>query len=559
MTFLVFLLGCFFTILSTLILSYISIATVLGPWIAPTLIISSIGISGILQKMRQKSLSLQDIVKIESTGAVGGIIATAIGFSLPMIFFLEPETFSPWMAHPFYFCYMICTICLAGGALGLCIGRLLSKDLIKKYSLPFPVSELTFRVANANNKIGSAKALIWGVASTLGILALRDGIGKWKGLIPKYIPLFPSIFQNDLCLSIRPMLWSIGYVTGLQTLFPLLIGLISKYLILYPINYHSKLLPISLFAPYSELQVAFAFCSGILLYEVFDGIPGFKKIASKITLNVPEVKTNILWLVNIVITHKIKKKPDIPFISKLIIYVEPVVSITLTCTLLTYFKFSLLAQLALIVFTTIATYQICVISGKIGLVQFGRFSTMVAIPMYLLFGLNFVQVTVIYIFFGVCAAVASDLLFDYKTGSLCNISSATMHRYQWLGLLVSALSSGFIFWLLFTHLTIGSPDLLAQRALSKAAIIQTFKFDKYIVAIGFFFAFILKKFKLSPAMTFGGILMPNDMTFALVIGGLIAHLTKGSDHLDTKEFFSAGVFSSESIWVFIKIISKIFV
>jgi uncharacterized oligopeptide transporter (OPT) family protein len=502
---------------------------------------------------------LQDIVKIESTGAVGGIIATAIGFSLPMIFFLEPETFSHWMAHPFYFCYMICTICLAGGALGLCIGRLLSKDLIKKYSLPFPVSELTFRVACANNKVGSAKALIWGVASTLGILALRDGIGKWKGLIPRYIPLFPSIFQNDLCLSIRPMLWSIGYVTGLQTLFPLLIGLISKYLILYPINNHSKYLPISLFAPYSDLQVAFAFCSGILLYEIFDAIPGLMGKNFKIMPVLSTLKSKFASIINTIITHKIKKKPDIPLSSKLIIYVEPVISVALTCILLTYFKFSLPAQLALIGFTTIATYQICVISGKIGLVQFGRFSTMVALPMYLLFGLNFVQVTVIYIFFGVCAAVASDLLFDYKTGSLCSITSATMHRYQWLGLLVSALSSGFIFWLLFTHLTIGSPDLLAQRALGKAAIIQTFQFDRYIVTIGFFFALVLKKFKISPAMTFGGILMPNDMTFALVIGGLIAHFTKGKDNQDAKEFFSAGVFSSESIWVFIKIISKIFI
>jgi uncharacterized oligopeptide transporter (OPT) family protein len=355
------------------------------------------------------------------------------------------------------------------------------------------------------------------------------------------------------------MLWAIGYVTGLQTLFPLLIGLLSKYLILYPLNFHSEYLPFKLFTPYSNLQVAFAFCCGILVYEIFHGIPSFKKITSKMTLNIPEIKNNFLRLVNTVITHKIKKKPDIPLISKIIIYVEPIICVSLTFILLSYFNFSLLAQLALIIFTIIATYQICVISGKIGLVQFGRFSLFVTLPMYILFNLNFVQATVVCTFFNVCAAVASDLLFDYKTGSLCNITSATMHRYQWLGLLISALSCGFIFWLLFTHLKIGSPDLFAQRAQSKAVIIQTFQFDKYIVMIGFFFAFILKKFKISPAMTFGGILMPNDMTFALVIGGLVAHLTKGKDNQSEKDFFSAGVFSSESIWVFIKIVSKIFV
>ena len=149
--------------------------------------------------------------------------------------------------------------------------------------------------------------------------------------------------------------------------------------------------------------------------------------------------------------------------------------------------------------------------------------------------------------------------FDYKTGSLSGITQVKMHSYQWLGLIISALSAGLVFWLLFTYLKIGSPELFAQRAQAKAAIIQTFKFDKYIIAVGFLFAFVLKKLKISPAMTFGGILMPNDMTFALITGGVISHFTKHKNNNSLKDFFCAGVFSSESIWVFIKIIFKIFI
>jgi hypothetical protein len=559
MTFLILLLGCFFTILSILILSYISVATILGPWIAPTIILFCIGISEILAQIRQKSLSLQDIIKIQAMAAGGGIIATAIGFSIPIIFFLENETFVHWMGHPFYFCGMIGITCLAGGALGLCSARIFSKTLIKKNALPFPVSHLTFQIAATKNRNFEGSPLFYGIASTLGLLILRDGICKWNGLIPKYISILPSVFQNELTISIRPMLWAIGYSTGLETLIPLLVGLLSKYLILYPLNYHSKYLSLGLFQPYSTIQFAFAFCCGILLYEIFHAIPRHSEIIPKIKIFALTAKNRISSITKSIVAHKIKTKPNLPFISKIIMYVEPAIAIVLAFILLSYFQFPILAQIALIIFSVIGTYQICFISGKIGLVQFGRFSTLIALPMYILFHLNFVQVTIVCTFFNICAAVASDLLFDYKTGSFCNIPQVKMHGYQWVGLIVSSLSAGFIFWLLFTYLKIGSPELFAQRAQAKAAIIQTFKFDKFIVVAGFIFAFILKKFKISPAMTFGGILMPNDMTFALITGGLITHLTKHKAHQSEKDFFCAGVFSSESIWVFIKIISKVFV
>jgi len=463
------------------------------------------------------------------------------------------------MAHPFYFCGMIGIICLAGGALGLCTARIFSKTLIKKNALPFPVSRLTFQIASTKNNKFEGKSLLYGIASTLGLLILRDGIGKWKGLIPKYIPVLPSIFQNELTISIRPMLWAIGYSTGLVTLIPLLVGLLSKYLLLYPLNYHSLYLPISLFKPYSTIQFAFAFCCGILLYEIFHAIPHYDEIIPKSKFFLFSTKNRMSNLARNILTHKIKTKPNIPFISKIIMYIEPMITVALAFVLLSYFQFPILAQISLIIFSVIGTYQICLISGKIGLVQFGRFSTLVALPMYILFSLNFIQVTIVCIFFNICAAVASDLLFDYKTGSFCDITQVKMHSYQWLGLVISSLSAGLIFWLLFTYLEIGSPELFAQRAQAKAAIIQTFRFDKYIVAIGFIFAFILKKFKINPAMTFGGILMPNDMTFALITGGVISHFTKHENNNSLKDFFCAGVFSSESIWVFIKIIFKIFI
>jgi uncharacterized oligopeptide transporter (OPT) family protein len=558
MNFLAILLGIFFTVVSVLILSYVSIATILGPWIAPTIILFSTVISSLLLRIRQKSFSLQDLVKIQAIAAGGGIIATGVGFSLPIIFFLEPEVFDQWMKAPGYFCCMLGIVCFVGGLLGLCLGRLFSKSLIKKKGLPFPVSQLTFNVAAAEQQTGKIKALLAGISSTLFLLFLRDGIGRWKGCLPRYFSLFPSIFQDELSLSIRPMLWATGYCAGLETVLPLLVGLFSKYLILYPLNNHARFLPIALFQPYTPMQIAFAFCCGILLYEVFYAIPRYDKIFPKLRTFYETAKNKASLLANNFRKHRTGFKPRLSLISKVILYGEPIIALVSTFLLLSYFKFSLLAQIALILFSLVACYQVCFISGEVGLVQLGRFSTLVTLPMYILFRLSFVQITIVCVFFNVCAAVASDLLFDYKTGSLCGIEQTRMHRYQWLGLAISALSIGAVLWLLFSYHTIGSPELFAQRAQAKAAIILTFRFDKIVIFAGFLFAFILKKFKISPAMTFGGILMPNNMTFALLTGGFLNYFLRKSKNSAFFDFFSAGVFSSESLWVFINIFVKIF-
>jgi hypothetical protein len=213
-----------------------------------------------------------------------------------------------------------------------------------------------------------------------------------------------------------------------------------------------------------------------------------------------------------------------------------------------------LAQVALLSFTAIATYQICLISGEIGLLQLGRFAMLVMVPMYFLFKLNFVQITMSCVFFNICAATASDFLFDRKTGTYCGISKAQTYKYQILGLLVAASCLGLFMWLLFTNLQLGSPELFAQRAQAKAVLIQAIKFDPFVVMAGFLFAFVLRSFKISPARVFGGIVMPNKILLSLLLGAAVSSVLKNNEQL---QFFSAGVFSSESLWIFACIAGKL--
>jgi hypothetical protein len=109
-------------------------------------------------------------------------------------------------------------------------------------------------------------------------------------------------------------------------------------------------------------------------------------------------------------------------------------------------------------------------------------------------------------------------------------------------------------WLLFTNLQLGSPELFAQRAQAKAVLIQAIKFDPFVVMAGFLFAFVLRSFKISPAMVFGGIVMPNKILLSLLLGAAVSSVLKNNEQL---QFFSAGVFSSESLWIFACIAGKL--
>jgi hypothetical protein len=186
------------------------------------------------------------------------------------------------------------------------------------------------------------------------------------------------------------------------------------------------------------------------------------------------------------------------------------------------------------------------------MLPFGRFSTFIVIPLLLLFKLSAVQATIVCVFFDICAATASDLLFDYKIGELCALDQKKMYRYQWIGLIATSLSIGIILWLLFTRLHIGSEAFFAQRGKAKALLLQSLCFDKYIVGAGILFGWILKKCKLNPTMVFGGLIMPNSISIGLILGSLGTLVVKKTERLQP---LCGGILASESLWTLITILS----
>ena len=209
--------------------------------------------------------SNKEIALIQTASSVGGVIAMGIGFTLPMLYFLDPTQFNDWLATPAYFCAIIASACLTAGGLGICLARSYAHKLIEQEKLAFPVSGLIYKTITSQSQTKQAKSMFTGFFSAVTLTVLRDGVLWFPGIIKRTWYVVPSMFGKDLAFSIWPMVWSMGFIAGMGIVFRLLIGFLSRYFVLYPLNYHSQYLPFAAFAPLQDCRFAMAFCSGFVL------------------------------------------------------------------------------------------------------------------------------------------------------------------------------------------------------------------------------------------------------------------------------------------------------
>ncbi len=523
-------LSIFLSIFSTAVMSYISMATPIGPWIAPTLVLCAMFFFKLLgQQGRGSSIAL-----ITAAGSVGGILATGFGFSFPTLYFLDPDLFNRLMAEPVYFASLLTGFALAAGCFGFMIANLVEDKLIVQDELAFPIGQLVHKMIAATNQIRKAYELMAGFLGTAAFCFLQDGLFVFKGIIPKSVTLVPALHIGVLRIplvrfDIWPLVWAIGFVTGHVIAIPLAVGALSKIFLVDPIN---RLFFIEL----SNIEFVLAFCSGMVLYGALISFIGLPKM----------IMQGITWVKNNGFgrnaVRKNKKLDRTKLIEMLVLVLTPIL-------VLSYHSFSWIVQIYLLLFTFVCTYQIAVIAGKIGLAPLGRFATFVMVPAMLLFPLNVVHIVLIATFVEVCGGVAADILFGRKLARRAGINLRMVKAYQYLGLVISSLAVGVVFWMLINHFGLGSEQLFAYKAQSRSLLIDAKRFDFYALIIGAVFSFMLKYIKVNPMLVLGGLLMPIHISLGLIFGGMLTLFVKDREEWDP---FWSGVFASNSVWMLFK-------
>jgi uncharacterized oligopeptide transporter (OPT) family protein len=522
------LLATFFSAFSTSVMSYITLATPIGPWMGPTLAL----MGTVLVKCFSRYLTTETMLLAVISGSLGGILATAISFSFPTFYFLNPSLFNQWTSNPFQFIGALFALAVTGGGLGLWVAYMCKDALLKNKELPFPVGKLVYEIATASNQKNKSQQLAGGFFGTFIYCFMQATTWFRTTIVASPLTLLskfrlgcfmiPAI-QFDL--SLMPMLWSIGFIAGHLITIPLLVGALTRV-------FFADLVQCWFFPYLTSSEFMLAFCSGMVLSgavtSLFTTPAKMWKFFSK-----SGVKT---------------KTFDIDVIMKIVLQPSVLIMLTLCFGVLSFFNFSLLAQIYLVAFAGVCTYQIVVIAGKIGMALLGRFATFVMLPGLFLFGFNAVQVTIVATFVELCGGIATEILFGLKTAQLANINKRDTFYFQVFGLILSSFVVSVVFWLLVTHFQLGSGQLFAQRSQARALLVQAGNFDYTVVAIGVAFGFVLKQFKMNPMLVLGGLLMSLSLTLGLVTGGLSTFLYKDKQKLEP---LCSGMYAANSLWMII--------
>ncbi len=522
---------------STAILSYISLAVPIGPWIEPTIVLIAMLMLGLL--MRNVSLHARShaLTLVTAGASIGGILATGCGFAFPTLYFLDQEFFTKWLQSPLYFMSIMTGISLTAGSLGLVLANACEHYLLDSQGMSFPIGQLAHKMIGAQNQLRKSRELALGFIVSAAYSVLQ----AISGFIPASITMgtthswgLITIPSLKLPLAYIPMLWSIGFVTGHVIAIPLAVGIFSKLVIINPLStaYFSHIKP---------EEFLLAFCSGLIAYGALLSFFELPKFLIAFIKNKSKQGTDYSL-------KNLQSRLPTSFV-----FLEWLLVLTSTCAVLYYFNFSVIAQLYIIIFTLICAYQLLVIGGKIGLAPMGKFATFVMLPGIFLFGFNAVQATFVATFVEICGGVAVDVLFGRKMARLAGVEPTTVMLFQWLGVFISSLAVGGIFWILITHFGLGSEHLVAQRAQSRALLINAQSFDFFAVLAGALFGALLKDLHVNPMLVLGGVLMPLEWSLILMLSGLSTYLV--NDRESQYPLWS-GVFAANSLWMLVKALLK---
>lgn len=522
-------LALLFTVVATSIMSYISMATPIGPWVETIIILGGILLFQVIRQIITIPVGALGF----ATGAagIGGIVATACGFSFPTLYFLDKSLFVSYLSEPLYFSALMAGLVLAGGLYGYCIALCYQHEFLATEGMSFAIGELNAKMINAGHSIKQATVLGIGFVSSL----LYSLFQTFSGLIPTIVRIIPKYSYGRfgfeglvLRTDLAPMLFAIGFVAGHVLALPLITGVLARWVILAPLK--------TFFFPQLSFEnVILAFAGGLVVHSALHGIKEiptiiigtYKKISKNTTASKNFIEDWFSW-------------------SKLS---QMVLVLGCIFAFLWYCKFTLLEQLYLLVFSFVSTYQLMIIGGKIGMAPMGRFATWALLPSLLIFGYDPLKATVISTFVELAGGVAVDTLFGQKMAQEAQLQKKTMAQYQLLGLIASALCIGILFWLLISRFGLGSPELLVQRAQGRNLLIHAFHFNYILLVGGIIFGFVLQKIKINPLLVLGGMVMAPDISFVLIAGGLSTFLFKDKEAIYP---LWSGVFAASSLWMILK-------
>lgn len=500
--------------------------------------IIAVGLSAALKRKG----ALGENVIIQSIGQNSGLIVAGAIFTIPALYILELE------AH-FYQIFFASTF---GGILGILFLIPFRKYFVAEMhgKFPFPEATATTEVLVAGEK-GGKQALVLVVSGLVG--GIYDFIiatfGWWNEVFTTRVFAFGEKLAQDFKLVFRlnvgAAVMGLGYIVGLKYAAIIVAGsFVSWYLLVPVISYigagltepfgtgASKLISAMSAEEIFKQYVRHIGIGGIAMAGIIGIIRSSKIIRDAISLGVKEIFEKKDGS-----TSTVRTQLDL---SMKTIVIGLIASAIL---LFVFFHFGVLNNLgwtiaALLIVLIISFLFTTVAANAIAIVGTNPVSGMTLMTLILSsiiltsIGLKGKEGMIAALIIGgvVCTALsmAGGFITDLKIGYWLGSTPRKQEQWKFLGVLVSALTVGFVIMVLNeTYGFKGDNALVAPQANAMAAVIQPLMDQQpapwTLYIVGAILAATLTMIKV-PALAFAlGMYIPLELNTPLLVGGLIAH------------------------------------
>jgi putative OPT family oligopeptide transporter len=496
---------------------------------------------GVSTLMKIKSPLGQNVI-IQSIGQNSGLIVAGAIFTIPALYILN-------LNAEFYQIFLASTF---GGFLGILFLVPFRKYFVAEMhgQFPFPEATATTEILVAGEK-GGKQALVLVVSGLIG--GIYDFIiatfGWWSEVFTTRVFGFGEMLADKFKLVFRLNLGAavmgLGYIVGLKYAAIIAAGsFVSWYLLIPVISFigsgltetfgtgATKLISAMSAEEIFRQYVRHVGIGGIAMAGIIGIIRSSKIIRDAITLGFNEIFEK-----KHANNTQLRTQRDLPM--KII-----VVGIVLTAILLLVFFYMgvvynigwALAGLLIVLvisflFTTVAANAIAIVGTNP--VSGMTLMTLILSSIILTsVGLKGSSGMIAALIIGgvVCTALsmAGGFITDLKIGYWLGSTPLKQERWKFLGVLVSALTVGFVIMILNeTYGFVGDGALVAPQANAMAAVIQPLMDQQpapwTLYIVGAILALVLTMIKV-PALAFAlGMYIPLELNTPLLVGGLIAH------------------------------------
>lgn len=485
---------------------------------------------GVYRLCRKKDTILESNM-VQTIGSAGESLAAGAIFTMPALFLWAQEegTKMPSIME-------IALIALIGGLLGICFMVPLRKALIVKEhgTLPYPEGTACAEVLLAGEKGGANASVVF---LGMGIAALLKFIVDGLKVVSSAVTVTIQKIHGEISAQVYPALVSVGYICGFKIASYMFAGGVLGWLVLIPMIYlfgaDTTLFPASvsvhelweqagasgIWSSYIRYIGAGAVATGGIVSlikslplivrtfaDAMKGLKGSGKQANELRTE-KDLKMSVVLIMLAILIVAIAVTPVIPIdvIGAIVIVIFGFFFATVSSRMVGLVGSSNNPVSGMAIATLLATTVLLKATGHTGM---SGMTAAIAIGSVIC----------------IVAAMAGDMSQDLKTGYILGATPVKQQYGEMIGTVVSAVTIGFVLYLLNAAWGFGTPELSAPQATLMKMIVEGVMGGNLpwtLVFIGVFIALAVELLGI-PVLPFAiGLYLPIELSSCIMIGGIL--------------------------------------